>query len=135
LSHRFREREEREVARVGQVLELVTHAGCQTNRLTAYFGEERAEPCGHCTYCLTGEAQSLPSLPPAPPLSEAADASALAELRRAHPAALGAARQAARFLCGLSSPAVSREKLTRHPLFGSLESRRFQEVLAWCAGG
>jgi ATP-dependent DNA helicase RecQ len=45
---------------------------------------------------------------------------------------LGEARQRARFLCGLSSPAVGRARLGRHALFGALEDRRFTEVLAWC---
>jgi len=35
-------------------------------------------------------------------------------------------------LCGLSSPALTRAKLSRHRLFGALEERPFQEVLAWC---
>jgi ATP-dependent DNA helicase RecQ len=47
---------------------------------------------------------------------------------------LGHPRQAARFLCGLSSPALTKAKLTRHGLFGVFEERRFADVLAWCAG-
>ena len=46
-----------EVLRVQPVLRLVRKAGCQTNTLVGYFGEERAEPCGHCTFCVTGQAQ------------------------------------------------------------------------------
>ena len=40
-------------------------------------------------------------------------------------------RQWARFFCGLSSPALVREKLTRHKLFGELENYSFLEVFAW----
>jgi ATP-dependent DNA helicase RecQ len=40
-------------------------------------------------------------------------------------------RPCARFLCGLTSPATSRAKLTRDPLFGVLAERRFADVLAW----
>ena len=47
--------------------------------------------------------------------------------------ALGAPRQRARFLCGITSPATSRAKLTRDALFGVLAERRFADVLAWCA--
>ena len=60
--------------------------------------------------------------------------STFAEVRDAHPAALGKPRQQARFLCGLSSPAVISARLSRHPLFGALEPYPFKEVLAWCAG-
>jgi ATP-dependent DNA helicase RecQ len=49
-----------------------------------------------------------------------------------HPEALGHPRQAARFLCGLSSPALSRAKLGHHKLFGALEDRPFAEVLHFC---
>jgi ATP-dependent DNA helicase RecQ len=52
-----------------------------------------------------------------------------------YPTELGPARPAARFLCGLSSPALTRAKLTRHPLFGALAERRFPDVLAWCGEG
>jgi ATP-dependent DNA helicase RecQ len=44
---------------------------------------------------------------------------------------LGEARQAARFLCGLTSPALTRQKLTRHLLFGTWEAIPFGTVLQW----
>ena len=46
-------------------------------------------------------------------------------------------RQRARFLCGITSPATTRAKLTRDELFGAVADRRFDDVLAWCsdAGG
>jgi ATP-dependent DNA helicase RecQ len=39
----------------------------------------------------------------------------------------------ARFLCGMGSPAVSRARLTRHPLFGAVEDRPFADILSWCS--
>ena len=131
LFRRFQRREEQEVRRVAQVAELVTHEGCQTNVLLRYFGEEPAGPCGHCTYCRTGTATAFPAPPPLPPVDRALDSDAFAELCRAHPDALGHPRQQARFLLGLSSPAPSRARLTRNPLFGALDGRRFADVLAW----
>jgi ATP-dependent DNA helicase RecQ len=131
LAARFERREAQEIARVAQVVELVAHAGCRTNFLLRYFGEERAEPCGHCTWCETGVATPLPSAPAPGPIDGRVDRAALRDLARAHPGALGEPRQRARFLCGLSSPALTRAKLTRHPLAGALEGRRFAEVLEW----
>ncbi len=135
LGERFLSREKAEVARVRQVIELVTHDGCQTNALIAYFGETRTEPCGHCTWCVSGgRRQKMPaSHENAAPLPAGLDVPAFDALRAAHPDALGEARQAARFLCGLSSPALTRAKLTRDPLFGIWEERGFADVLAWCA--
>ena len=129
LMERFLHREGQEIARIGQVLELVEHDGCQTNALVGYFGEDRPEPCGHCTFCMTGKPQRLPALETDGSLPATWDAEAFAHLRAANPGALGETRQSARFLCGLTSPALTRAKLARHPLFGSLETRRFQEVL------
>jgi len=59
------------------------------------------------------------------------DRGALRALEAMYPDALGAPRQRARFLCGLTSPATSRAKLTRGPLFGVLGAKRFADVLRW----
>jgi ATP-dependent DNA helicase RecQ len=132
LLERFARRERAETARIEDVLRLVTHDGCQVSALVGYFGEERAERCGHCSHCLTGRAQRLPEPESEPPIETTVGVDAFAALRDEHPEALGAPRQQARFLSGITSPATSRAKLTRDPLFGSLADRRFADVLAWC---
>ena len=134
LEARFARRETAEVARVGQIVELVTREGCQTGFLLAYFGEERDKPCGHCTWCETGRATEFPPLPERGPMGSRVDVAALRQLARQHPAELGHPRQQARFLCGLSSPGLTRAKLSRHALFGALEDRGFAEVMEWCEG-
>jgi ATP-dependent DNA helicase RecQ len=128
LAERFERREQSEVERIERVVALVEHDGCQVQSLVGYFGQSRADPCGHCSYCLTGSAQSLPE-PAATPELEL-DRAVLDELTAEHPSALGTPRQRARFLCGLSSPATTKAKLSRHALFGSLAERRFADVLA-----
>ncbi len=132
LMARFRRREEQEIARLKMVLDLVTHDGCQVNALVGYFGEVRPAPCGHCSFCRSGR-QALPASRQTPPLPAGLDVVAFQELRKKHPGALGHPRQAARFLCGLTSPALTRAKLARHALFGALEDRPFLDVLGWCA--
>jgi len=131
LLERFARRERSEVERIQSVLTLVTHDGCQVRALVGYFGETRGERCEHCSYCLNGHALELPQPVPSPPIEARVDA-ALAALRSSHPEAIGAPRQRARFLSGITSPATTRAKLTRDPLFGSLAERRFADVLAWC---
>jgi ATP-dependent DNA helicase RecQ len=132
LVERFARRERAETARIESVLALVTHEGCQVAALVGYFGETRTEPCGHCTYCLTGHAQTLPPDEPKPPIETAMSAQAVTALRDGHPEALGMPRQQARFLAGITSPATTSARLSRDPLFGSLSDRRFAEILAWC---
>ena len=128
---RFERREQAEIGRLQRVLALVTADECQVRRLVAYFGEERTEPCGHCSYCLAGSAV----MPPATALPEPATVVAparLSALRAEHGDALGQTRQLARFLCGLTSPATTRAKLSRHELYGALAAHRFSDVLAFC---
>jgi ATP-dependent DNA helicase RecQ len=132
LMRRSERREQAETARIERVVSLVTHNGCQVNALVRYFGELRDEACGHCSFCLGGEAQQLPEAVPRPTIAALVDEAALDALQSAHPDALGAARQCARFLCGLSSPASSRAKLTRDPLYGVVADQRFGAVLGWC---
>ncbi|HEX2203039.1 MAG TPA: ATP-dependent DNA helicase RecQ [Longimicrobium sp.] len=132
LLERFERRERQEISRVADTVALATHDGCITNRLLAHFGELREAPCGHCTFCQTGRAAVFPAPRPLPPIEDALDAGAFRALRDAHPDALGEPRQQARFLCGLTSPALTRAKLGRNPLFGALENRRFADVLRWC---
>jgi ATP-dependent DNA helicase RecQ len=67
-------------------------------------------------------------------LEQVVDRRSLEVFVAAHPQALGAPRQRARFLCGITSPATSRAKLSREELFGVVADRRFAEVLAWCDG-
>jgi len=134
LNRRFLRREEQELARVRQVLALVEHDGCQVAAMVGHFGETLPGPCGHCSFCETGRRVILPARPPRPPLPDGLDADALRRVRAAHPDALGHPRQAARFLCGMTSPALSKAKLQRDALFGVLEERPLPEVLAWLQG-
>jgi ATP-dependent DNA helicase RecQ len=131
LDGRFSKREVNEIARLKQVLDLVTEDGCQWNALVGYFGEDRPAPCGHCSWCVAKKAAVLPpARDPGPIPDELTDD--LFVLLEEHPQALGTPRQIARFLCGLSSPALTAAKLSRHPLFGSLEQHRFADLLEWC---
>jgi len=132
LAERFQRREQQEIARVQQVLDLVEHGGCQTQALVGYFGEQLESPCGHCAFCETATPQALPPLPALPPVAQQVDAADFLALCQDHANVLSDTRQQARFLCGLSSPATVQARLTRHRLFGHLQTYRFADVLAWC---
>jgi ATP-dependent DNA helicase RecQ len=138
LIERFERREAQEIARIKQVLALVVEPGCQTAALVGYFGETLPGPCGHCTSCAaaplaaTGAPRALPPSPPPPVIAARVDLASFGAVRAAQPAALGDPRQQARFLCGLTGPAIGAARLSRHPLFGVLEDYPFADVLAWC---
>lgn len=127
LHERTLEHEEREVERLGQVVELLTLDGCLTAALCEYFGEPIPGPCGHCIWCHTGQPRELPATPP-PRLDPAIWDAALA-LVREHRDLLAEPRALARFLTGLTSPRLSRARLSRHPLAGALAGVPFAEVM------
>jgi ATP-dependent DNA helicase RecQ len=123
-------REEAEIVRLRQVLDLVRCNGCQTAALAAHFGEKMDQPCGHCTWCLSGTCEiperALQEIPPE--LHEQARQVVLAAN-----GVLDEPRSLTRFLCGIPSPRLSRAKLGTHPLSGALDRVPFREVLEWAS--
>ena len=128
MAARFERRERAEIERIQRVLALVTAHDCQVRELVAYFGEQRAEACGHCSHCLSG-AVELPPATPTPAPESVVGPNVLADLQAEHPDELGQPRQLARFLCGLSSPATTRAKLSRNEHYGALAAHHFAAVL------
>ncbi len=131
----FVEREARDVERLGEVLNFAQHRGCLTRWLLNYFGEAMETDCGNCTSCkerekgLTDESPREIPQSATPPIT-VEHVAAIHEVIAERKAALRSSRQLARFLCGLTSPATSRERLGRHPSFGLLERIPFGDVLA-----
>ncbi|MEI6656300.1 MAG: RecQ family ATP-dependent DNA helicase [Verrucomicrobiota bacterium] len=122
----FERRELADLERLRQVLALAGHRGCLTAYLTRHFGETLIHPCGHCDRCRGVPAQTV-TRPPARRPSDAQWQAARAVADENH-AALATPRQLARFLCGLTSPASTRARLTRHPAFGLLSDLPFADV-------
>jgi ATP-dependent DNA helicase RecQ len=132
LAELFARREERDLERLAGILEFVAAPGCITRRLLAHFGESlAAENCGHCHFCRTGEPATrivLPAVPVKP--FTAQDGQAIRGLIDERHAAMSSPRAVTRLLCGLSSPATTRAKLTRRPEFGRWAATPFRTVLA-----
>jgi ATP-dependent DNA helicase RecQ len=142
----FAVREARDLERLQGVLDFAGHRGCLTQRLLHYFGEgcggavgeAAAAPCGCCTSCndahapAAGTPGDAPRKIPAstvPPIT-AEQTAALRRLTAEGRLSLRTPRQLTRFLCGLTSPATTRERLGRHAGFGLLAQVPFAEVLA-----
>jgi ATP-dependent DNA helicase RecQ len=120
-------REQQEIARLGQVVELAEHPGCQVALLCQHFGEERAKPCGHCTSCLGHDRDARRRERNVPPLDETIFAAALA-VQREKLAVLADPVVMARWLCGITSPALTKSKLSSHRLFGALGQQSFPQL-------
>jgi len=127
LHMRMVERESREIARLNQVLALAAHHGCQVSRLGEHFGEPLDQPCGHCSWCLNGHTAATLIPRPAAAIDEDIWSQASA-LRAQQSDPLNDPRAFTRFLCGLTSPKLSRGKFTSLSLFGSLGHIPFAEV-------
>ena len=131
----FTRREANEISDIRQVVALAEQPDCHVNALVAHFGEMRTTPCGHCVPCTTGrrlchcrQPGGARRLCPPPRCRRACDAIAPSIRTRS---AIRVRRRA--FSVGLTSPALTRAKLSRHSLFGTLNRYSFAQVLAWCA--
>ncbi|MEX2176607.1 MAG: ATP-dependent DNA helicase RecQ [Pirellulaceae bacterium] len=129
LHQRSLDRQDRELARLGEVLRLVQYDGCQVAELCRHFGETLGRDCGHCSWCLNDRRPVvLPERSAAgidPGVLDAAQA-----LRHEQPQLLGDLLALARLLCGVTSPALTKAKLSSHALFGALGHVPFADVVA-----
>ncbi|MCP4077003.1 MAG: RecQ family ATP-dependent DNA helicase [Gammaproteobacteria bacterium] len=130
LFQRFQQRELAEINRLQQVLDLVSMHDCQTNALAAHFGELRQSPCGHCSSCNNDKRKIEANW--ASRKSENLNSDLwgkVEQLAKKQSDIFTNPNQLTRFLCGISSPLLSRHKLTKHELFGITESSPFADVL------
>ena len=129
----FAIREEKDAARLRTVMAFAEDPTCLTRHLLRYFGEDLDADCGHCGSCLA-PADTDKSEPraiarsPEPPITVEHVEQIQNLIDEGH-AALRAPRQIARFLCGITSPATTRDRLTKNDAFGLLDHHPFQKVL------
>jgi ATP-dependent DNA helicase RecQ len=129
LLNTFNRREQQDTERLTRVVSFAEHSGCFTRFLLSYFGETLDVDCGHCAECQHPTVRQLPRTMRRP--FGDLHKQIVAHIRTEKHEALSHPRQLARFLCGLTSPATSRTRLTRHPRFGSFADMPFLEVLAF----
>lgn len=133
LHKRMLKREAADLERLQQVLDLAAKDHCQTAILAKHFGDHLKQACGHCSYCLqrgkpnsAGNSNSFQR--PEAAIDEAPWSQIMA-LREEQSSTLSDATNLTRFLCGITSPKLSRARLTSHTLFGSLAQAPFPAVL------
>ncbi len=132
LSILFAAREAGDIERIAQVVAYATGGGCHVKFLLEYFGEPMPNPCGKCGGCkIKDTGGDLPTSPEREISEE--DATAVQDLLAERKTALRTARQLTRFLCGISSPAVQRARLTRHDAFALLEGMAYVDVYTYAA--
>lgn len=121
-------REQQDLVRMDQVTDLVVAKQCFARSLASHFGDDlpdKAEECGHCTWCETHQPVELKKSPPVE-----WDAKAFAKILKAVPER-DDARYLARIAFGISSPRATLAKLGRSPIFGSMEDCSFSVCGTW----
>ena len=132
LNERFQQREANDIERIERVLTFAQHAGCLTQHLLAYFGEQR-DVCGHCCRCQGVQPAPL-SAAGATRFSASDEVRIRALIAAGHPS-LNSARQLTRFLCGITSPATTRAKLRQASnLFAAYAASPFTATLEFVQG-
>ena len=132
LHDRLVKREKAEVTRMDGIFGLAKAGSCQAAILSSHFGESLDQPCGQCSACTGQGPQEIPEI-----RSRSIGSSVekvISELSREYPDHFVTARDRARFLCGLSSPAMIRAKLTRHDSYGVCSQVPFPDVLSQVGG-
>ncbi len=127
FSIRLQEREKTEVERTAQIIELAKATTCQAGVLSAHFGQPLEAACGNCSCCLQEGPfeiadRSKPDLPDSV-------VQIIGRYTAEYPQVLNSPRAIARFLCGLTSPGLTRAKLSRDNSFGVCSDIPFEHVM------
>lgn len=126
----FKSKEEHEIHRIHNMVDFFESNSCISKRLAHYFGEELdKEQCGHCSFCKAGQAviQQTMELQPLSTFR-------LSELTGEFREVAGdrySPLNAAKFLCGISSPLLVKLNAKKLAHFGILERYPFLDVKAW----
>lgn len=125
-------RERRELERLAQVTQLVELNRCQVAELCRHFGKPLESDCGHCSWCLQQKPQTIGAR--TAPTMDAAVLKQIESAKQDLSKKLPDNMLIARFLCGLTTPAISKARLQSDSRFGCLESLPFQQVLDAISG-
>jgi superfamily II DNA helicase RecQ len=126
--NRFETREKEDMERVQAVIDFVTFDGCLARELARHFGDESSIPdegCGNCEYCITRQAVKF--------VKGGATKAKIDQKKIDAVLAATKVRDDTRFLArvafGISSPRVTKEKLGRHEVFGSMKDCEFEGLV------
>ena len=126
----FKSKEEHEIQRIHNMVDFFESSSCISKRLAHYFGEViNKDRCGHCSYCKSGQAviEHTIELQPLSAFRLSELAGEFIKVAGNHYSALNAAK----FLCGISSPLLTKLNVKKLNHFGILERYPFMEVREW----
>ena len=127
LAQAGQQRQVRELQRLQETVSWISLGKCQTSALAERFDRALDKDCGHCSWCENKAAAVMAKRETQGPGRDVIESARA--LQKNHPEVLRSAVELTRFLCGLSSPAISGARLQKESLFGSCESIGYQLVL------
>jgi ATP-dependent DNA helicase RecQ len=134
LHQKLVDRETDDIERTAMVFRFATSDDCYAKSLSKHFGDELKLGCDNCTACLqTGESPEHSNLRQPRSIGSAAT-KLLGEIIEQHPDLFHAARDRAKFLCGLSTPQMILKRITNHSAYGVCDSIPFPLVLEQVGG-
>ncbi len=128
LIERFFASEKREIARLNEVVNLINSPHCKVKVLLNYFGENFERNCGHCDHCLN--LQNPPFIRNMPSMNDQQSLKNLITSVERLFEEKPTSRQITRVLCGITSPAISKQRLRGNPLFGQTIHLPFGQLLS-----
>lgn len=132
IEDHFAHWEQMELGRLQQVTDMIEQPKCIEQTVLSYFGEQ-SPACGKCSTCQSGGEEVTPLKAGSKMELRVEDVQLIRELAGEGHAALRSSRQMAKFLCGQTSPATTRARLTtKHDHFGVFEDYAFEDVLVNC---
>ena len=121
------------MARVSNVIDLITARNCLSRGLAKHFGDDASIPkkgCGHCSFCLTGSPVAFDRT------KKRSRRGRISKKKIQVVLAATNVRDDPRFLArvafGIYSPRVGVEKLGKHAVFGSMDECDFEVRLLSC---
>ncbi len=129
LSGLFAARESGEIRRIDRMITLFEAPTCLAVALSAYFGEELDRECGVCSPCLSDTPIRLPGADA--PVLDGLDFNTMVNpfFDKFDPPV--SATHVARFLCGISTPALAKIRARAIKGFGCLSTYRYTLVHKW----
>lgn len=131
LYQKFKQKEQNQIQRLNEMLTLFQSQNCLTQQLAEYFSDQQVtHNCGHCSVCL-GEYQSWPEKVPQPPIAQDELQNIITNLNNSiikHFKQPASTELICRYLCGITTPWLSKIKARKLGHFGYYEDYAYEEV-------
>ncbi|AUI86774.1 recombinase RecQ [Vibrio azureus] len=123
----FQAKEKKDIGRIHAMLALFQSSTCLSHQLAHYFADHNApSKCGHCSVC-RGQVASFPH--PQLELPSTTDLAAwINEYTELSPTTISHAA-VARFLCGISTPMITKLKANKLKGYGTMANVSFEQVI------